>query len=426
MRVERTDKSATTLKLVITAEKADLEPIKKHVLSHFVAQTKVPGFRAGKAPLELLEKSVDQRRLMDEVMENAINDLYRLAIEKHEIRPMAQPEIQIKKFVPYSLLEFEAELEVLGEIKLPDYKKIKLSKPKVSIDAKEINEVVDSLRGRLAEKKEVNRPAKNSDEVTLDFAGKDEKGQPVAGADAKDYPLALGSGSFIPGFEENILGLKAGDEKAFSVTFPKDYGVPSLQNKKITFEVKIKTINELKKPEIDDKFAAKSGPFKTVAELKADIKKQLALEKQQQADRDFENKLVQEIMAQSKVQIPARLIDEQVMRMEDDEKLNLAQQGQTWPEHLKAEGITEEEHRQRNRPQAEERVKGGLVLSEIADQEKLLVTPEELEIRLQILKGQYQDPAMQAELDKQENRQDIAARLLTEKTLAKLINYAGN
>jgi len=409
----------------VAAEARDLEPIKKHVLGHFAADVRIPGFRAGKAPMNLIEKNIDQNALQEQFIDHALNDLFRKAIQSQNIRPVGEPIVQIKKFVPYTELEFEVETDALGEIKLADYKKIKLVKPKAEVTAKDVSEVLDSLRERSAERQAVSRPAKNGDEVIIDFAGKDDKGQPVSGADAKDYPLILGGNSFIPGFEEHLVGLKTGQKKEFSLDFPKDYGVAALQGKKVTFSVTINKVNELSPPKLDDAFAAKSGPFKTMAELKADIKKQLGVEKQQQADRDFEEKLVQEITAKSTVDVPKSLVDEQILRAEEEEKRNLTYRGQTWAEHLKEEGVTEEEHRERNRPNITERVKAGLVLNEISQLEKIEVTPEELEIRLQILKGQYQDPQMQGELDKAENRDEIAGRIATEKTLQKLVNYAG-
>jgi trigger factor len=424
MKIERTAKEPTVIKLHISAGSQDLEPIKLHVLGHFARQAKIPGFRAGKAPAHLLEKNIDQKALLDEFMEHALNDLYAKALDDQKIRPISQPKAELKKFVPYSLLEFEAELEIIGPIGLPDYKKIKMPKPKVSVTSKDVDEVIDSLRFRQAERVSVARPAKKGDEVVIDFTGTDEANKPLAGAAANDYKLILGSGSFIPGFEDQIVKMKPDEAKSFDVTFPANYSVTGLRNKPVTFKVKLKQLNELKLPELNDKFAGTIGPFKTVSELRADIKKQLTLERQNQSDRDYENELVKEIVSRAKFDVPNSLVNEQITRMEDEEKRNLVYQGQTWQEHLKTEGVTEEQHRQRQRPQAEERVKGGLVLSEIADKEKIQVSPEEMEIRLQVLKGQYQDPQMRAELDKPENRQDIASRLLTEKTLAKLVSYA--
>jgi trigger factor len=425
MHVKRTQLSDNSVELDLTADGAFLASIKQLTLKHMASKhVKLPGFREGKAPLGLVEKNVDPAQLQSEFLEEAVNRMYAEAVKAENLRPITQPEVQIKKFVPFTDLEVSVKVDVIGEITLPDYTKIKKIAPQVELSAKDINDVVESLRKRLAEKKEVARAAKDGDEVVIDFRGTDGKGQPVNGAEGKEYPLLLGSNTFIPGFEPNIVGLKAGVTKKFTLKFPKDYGVAALASKDVTFEVTVKTVSELSLPKADDTFAGKAGPFTTLKDLKTDIKKQLTLEKQNEAQRAFENELIQEIAAKSKVSLPKALIDQQVQRAEDEERQNLAYRGQTWQEHLKEEGVTEEEHRQRQRPAAEQNLKASLVLSEIAEKEKIAVTPEELEIRVQILKGQYQDPAMQAELDKPENRRDLEARIMTEKTIAKLTALA--
>jgi trigger factor len=423
MRVLREDISPTKIIIKVAADAADLEPIRRHVLNHF-KNVKVPGFRAGKAPSHLVEQNVSQQAVLYEFMEHALNDLYRRAVENEQVRPISTPDVQMKKFVPYTDLEFEATTEILGPVKLPNYKAIKVPKKKPEVTAKDVDEVIKSLQARLAERTEADRPARLGDELIIDFNGTDKSGKPVPGADGKDYPLILGSKSFIPGFEEKLVAAKPGDTKDFEITFPKDYGAPALRNQKVNFKVAVKKILELKEPKADDGMAAKAGPFKTLAELKADIKKQLLSEKQNQATTDQQNELMRKIAEKTVIEVPESLVQEENLRLEDQEKQNLAYRGQTWQEHLDAEGINEAEHRHRHYPEALERVKIGLILSDIADKESLSVTPEELEIRLQILKGQYQDPQMQAELDKPENQRDIQARLLTEKTLAKLISYA--
>jgi len=423
MRVIREDISPTKIVIKVSAEAADLEPIRRHVLSHF-KNVKVPGFRAGKAPAHLVEQNVSQQAVLDEFMEHALNDLYRRAVENEQVRPISTPDVQLKKFVPYTDLEFEATTEILGPVKLPNYKAIKVSKKQPEVTAKDVDDVIKSLQARFAERTETERPAKLGDELIIDFSGTDKSGKPVPGADGKDYPLILGSKSFIPGFEEELISLKPGDTKDFEITFPKDYGAQALQNQKVNFKVDVKKILELKEPKADDEMAAKAGPFKTLKELKADIKKQILAERQSQAATEQQNELMRKIAEKTVIEVPESLVQEENLRLEDQEKQNLAYRGQTWQEHLDAEGISEAEHGERHYPEALERVKIGLILSEIADKEGLTVTPEELEIRLQILRGQYQDPQMRAELDKPENQHDIQARLLTEKTLARLVDYA--
>jgi trigger factor len=425
MHVEKEQKTSTQSHLTITATAEDLEPIKRHVLTHFRKSVRVPGFRAGRAPLSLIEKNVDHRALSDEFLEHAVNDIYRKAVEQEKLRPIAAPRVELKKFVPYTNLEFQAEVETIGEIKLANYKTIKLPKKPVTVTTKEVNDILANLQKRMAERLEVNREAKLKDEVIIDFDGTGEDGKPINDASGKDYPLVLGSKSFIPGFEEKIVGIKKDQEKEFDITFPEDYGVVALQGKKVNFKVSVKKIQELIEPKLDDEFAKSAGPFKTLAELKADIKTQLKAEKQKEADQKYENELIQKIVEKSSIDIPEVLVDEQVERLEEEEKRNIVYRGQTWQEHLDAEGVTEAEHKERQKPDAQLRVKAGLILSEIADKEQITVEPDELEIRIQMLKGQYNDPAMQAQLDNPENKQDIAARLLTEKTVLKLVEYAG-
>ncbi|HEX5797101.1 MAG TPA: trigger factor [Candidatus Saccharimonadales bacterium] len=425
MQVSVTNISSTKVKLAISAGVDELSPFKQAVLTRLSKEVKLAGFRPGKAPLNLVEKNVDQTVLQREFLDEAMTALYSHAAAREKIRPVGKPEVNVKKFVPFSQLEFEITTDVVGKAKLADYKNIKLEKPDPEVSAQDINDVLESLQQRTADKSEVSRPIKKSDEVVIDFRGVDEKGAPINGAEGKDYPLAIGSNTFIPGFEDNLVGLKPGDEKTFDLTFPKDYSVKALAGKKVRFSVNIKNVHGLTKPPLDDDFASKVGPFKTLKDLKADVKKQLTNEKQAQANKEYANKLVEKISEKSSVAIPESMIEHQISHNLEDVKRNIAYRGQTLQEYLKMENTTEERYRNEVlRPQAELQIKGSIILSEIADAEGLSVTPEELEVRMQILKGQYKDQQMQTELDKPEAREDVASRMLTDKVLARLEEYA--
>jgi trigger factor len=428
MQIKREQINPTKVKLTISAEPALLEDIKREAVEVLGKQAKVQGFRAGKAPANLVEKQLDQQLLQGQVLEQAVNRLYVDAVQQENVRPASQPEISITKFVPYGTLEFTAEVESVGEIKVADYKKIRLAAKPAGVTAKDVNEVLENLRARAAEKKPVERAAKSGDEVIINFKGVDAATkEKIQGAEGNEYPLALGSKTFIPGFEEELTGVKPGGTKKFELTFPKDYGAAALQNKKVAFTVELLKVQELSKPKLDDKFAATVGPFKTLAELKADIKKQLTAEKKREAQQVYDNELLEKIAAKSTVTIPDSMVEDEITRMEDEEKRNLVYRGQTWQEHLQAEGVDEAGHREKKREKAGLRIKIGLILGEVASQEKIAVTPEELQIRLQLLKGQYQqDPNMQAELEKPENQRDIQTRMMTEKTIDKLRSYAAS
>lgn len=422
MHVTKKTTSPTKLTLTIDGDSDELEQIKQDVVARLAGSVKLQGFRAGKAPLQLVERNLDQNQLQQEFLETAVNDLYVKAIDQERVRPVSQPSITISKFVPFTTLQVTAEVEAVGEIKLSDYKKLKVTKPKVSITEKQIDDVIKDLQQRVAKREDVDRAAKLGDEVTIDFAGTDAKTkEPVAGADGKEYPLLLGSGNFIPGFEEQLVGLKAGEEKTFDITFPEDYGVKSMQKQKVTFIVTVRKIQAVVEPKVDAAFAAEVGNFKTVDELRTDIRRELETQATNEAERQYENELLETIAKKTTVEIPKALVDEELDRLEQQERQNILYRGQTWQEHLDEEGVSDKEHRERNREGAELRVKSGLILGEIAEAEKVTVTPEELEIRIQLLKGQYAtDERMQTELDKPENRRDIMSRLMTEKTLDKL------
>ncbi|MDL2342077.1 MAG: trigger factor [Patescibacteria group bacterium] len=426
MQIKLETTGPTNVKLQVTADQATLDALKTAAIGRLSRNLKLSGFRAGKAPLHLVEKQLDQQLLQSEFLETAVNRLYVDAIQEQKLRPVAQPKVDIMKFVPYATLEVSYELEVLGSITLPDLSKLSLAKPEVKVTAKDVDEVVANLRARAATKEEVKRVAKDGDEVTINFSGVDTKTkEPITGATGTDYPLVLGSNSFIPGFEPELIGLKAGDSKDFPITFPADYSAVELQKRKVTFSVTVNKVQAVTEPKLDDAFAATVGPFKALSELKGDIKKQLEQERAGQAERAYENQLLELIAGKTKVNIPTVLIDEEIERIEAEEKREVVYRGQTWQQHLDAEQLNEDQHREKQRPAAELRVKAGLVLGEIADQEKIIVEPAELEAQIQALKQQYTDPAMQAELGKPENRRDILSRILSQKSLERVKQLIG-
>lgn len=420
MQVKKTQ-SGNEATLVVSVDPKYMADIKEHTLKKLAHKVKLDGFRGGKAPLNLVEKNLEPQLLQTEFLDDALNNLYPKAAQKEKLRPVDKPRITITKFVPFTELEFKAEVEVIGEVKLPNYKNFKITQQPVTVTSKDVDGVLQNLKTRMADKKDVTRAAKNGDEVVIDFKGVDDKGKQIPGAEGNDYSLLLGSNMFIPGFESNLVGMAENDKKAFTLKFPTDYSVSSLANKSAKFSVTLKKVQQVAEQKIDDNFAKKVGPFKNLDELKADIKKQLKLERTQEAQRAFENELITMLAQKTEVVPPKTLINEQVERDLQQVKQNLAYRGQTYDEFLKSQNKSDQDFRVELSKEATNKVKASLALSEIAEIEKIEVTPEELEIRLQALKGQYQDQAMQAELSKPEARQEIASRMITEKTIAKLV-----
>lgn len=425
MKVTVKAKSPSMRILLISGDESDLIEIKKTATMRLQPKVSAPGFRKGKVPLKVVAKELGEKTIQTEVLEEAINTLYSRAMNQEKLRPLDQPKIEIKKFVPYSDIEFSAEVEIIPPVKLGDYKKIKQKRSKVEVKDKEIDEVIENMRGRVADKKDVSRPSKVGDEVIISFEAKDKKGIAVAGASGKDYPLRIGSKTFIPGFEENTVGLKAGENKTFELTFPKDYGHTALANKKVDFFVKISKVQSVKLPPIDDELAKKVAQIDTLDAFRNDIRAQLMSRKLQESDDKLKDAIVEELVNKSQIDVPEILIEDQMNHLKTDFLNDLAYRGITLKDYIDQLGVDEEIWiRQELRPKAERRVQVGLVLSEVARAENLDVTDEELALRIKIMKGQYQDPKTQAELDKPEQQRDIASRLLTEKTLNKLVDYA--
>ena len=426
MQLSAEYKKPTKVVLNVSADSQELAGYKNQAVRHLGAHTRIPGFRTGKAPLGVIEKHLERDALVDEFVNRAVNDLYAKAMRQEKLRPAGRPEVTLQKVVPFSVLQFSAAVEVVGPVVLPNIGAIKVApKSAAPVTGKDVAAVLESLRQRLATRQKVDRPASAGDEVVIDFEGFGPDGKPISGAQGKNYPLRLGSSTFIPGFEEELNGLKSGDRKQFELTFPREYGVKALQNKKVTFKAAVKEVWAVSLPPLDDQMAQKAGPFGSLEKLKVDIRDQLAAERRRQARRDYEDELVRAVTAKTTVAIPESLVDDQILRMESEEKRNLAYRGQTWQEHLNEVGQTEQQHRDSKRAEAEERVRGGLVLSEIAEQHNLTTSNEEIAVRLEVLKNQYHDAAMRAELDKPQNREDIASRIITEKAIAKLKELSG-
>lgn len=426
MQITTKQHTPTSIQITLMADEELLGRVHAAVVAELGKQVQVAGFRKGHAPASVAEKAINPEQLQSRFLDGALSELYGQAIVEKQLRPVGQPQVSVTKFVPFRTLEATMEVTVIGDVKPADYKKFAFKPATVTVEDADIERVIDDLRARSAEKQPVDRVAKDGDEVVINFTGVDAKtGEAIAGADGKGYPLIIGSNTFIPGFEPELVGLAKDAEKTFDITFPKDYGAKELQNKKVTFTVKATEVREVVLPKLDDTFAGTVGPFKTVAELRTDIRKQLHTEKETQAKRALENDILTELAKKSKADIPSSLIEDETERMLAEEKQSLLYRGQTWQEYLTALGVTEDEHKKTIAEQAELRVKTGVVLGEVAQLEDVEVTEPEFQARLAELKGQYKnDTKMQEELGKPENQRDIASRILTEKTIEKLVAYA--
>lgn len=415
--------SDTRVVVTIALDAAELEAAEQVALHKFAKDTKVNGFRKGKAPLELVKKNTDQALLGQETLENALSKGVAEGFLNNDLQALEQPSIEVKKYVPGQEMEFTAEADVLPEITLGDHKRLKATKQKTEVTDAEVEEVIERIAQSSSEKKAVKRAAKMGDETVIDFVGK-LKGEAFPGGTGNDYPLTLGSGSFIPGFEEALVGVKAGDKKDVELSFPKDYHAKDLAGKKVTFETTVKTVNEIVKPKLDDEFAAKVGPFSSMKDLRNDIKREITARNDQKAEDQYKDDLVRDLVKKTKVAAPKALVEMQLQSLEQDLTQNLMYQGMNFEQYLESKGYKDRDEwvKKEAEEAAEFRVKAGLTLAELSKALKVEATSDELASKINTYKTQYaNNPEMAKRFDEPEVQREIANRLITEKTVDELV-----
>lgn len=415
--------SETKVELTIAVGPSELEAAEQVALKKLSRDIKVPGFRKGKVPISVAEKHVNPAALQEQTLENALSKAVAEAFMSEKLQAIDRPEVDVKKFVPGKELEFTAEAEIIPKVALGDYKKLKTKREKVEVKDEDIEDIITRIQQNTAAKKDVERAAKLGDEVVIDFVGKKD-GEAFDGGTAEGYTLKLGDGQFIPGFEEGVVGHKPGEKFDLELTFPKDYHAKELAGQKVVFETTLRTVFELSLPELDDEFAAKSGPFTSMDELREDIKREVASQREREVEEKYKDALIGELADASKTALPELLIEDQIRSIEQDMSQNLAYRGMTLESYFSAQGFDSKDDwmKKEVRPAAEKRVKAGLVLSELSKELEVDVSREELLEQINIFRQQYgKDAKTAAQFDDPNVHRDIANRMITDKTIAKLV-----
>ena len=412
--------SDTKVELTITLGEKELKDAEQVALTKLAKKIKAPGFRQGKVPASVAAKHVDPNALGQQTLDDALSKAVSEAFTAEKIQALERPQVDVKKFVPGSELEFTAETQILPVIKLGDYKKLTAKKEKVTVTAKDVDEIIERMKAGFATRKDVTRAAKDGDEVVIDFIGKKD-GVAFDGGTANDYKLTLGSNQFIPGFEEGVVGHKPGETFDLDLEFPADYHAKDLAGAKVAFATTLKEVKEVELPVVDDEFAAKAGPFKTVAELKADIKREITGQKDREAEDKLKDKLVDQLIETSTVPVPEILVEDQSQSIQQDMSQNLMYQGMNLDMYLESKSLTKDEWIAGEvKDAAEKRVKAGLVLAELSKVEKVTATDEELAAKITQYQTQYGNKSGQ-DFTSPELQRDIANRLLTDKTIDLLL-----
>lgn len=384
---EKIEKNVAVLDIEVEAEQvaAALDKAFKKV----VQKVNVPGFRKGKVPRAIFESKFGVESLYQDALDFIVPEAYVAAVQETGIEPVDRPEVDVEQFGKGQTLKFKAKVVVKPEVELGEYKGIELEAEEAAVTAEEVNEELEKLQKRHAELVPVEEgAAQNGDVVVIDFEGFVD-GVAFEGGKAERYSLELGSNSFIPGFEDQVVGLEKDGEKDITVTFPDNYQAEELQGKEAVFKIKLHDIKRKNLPELDDEFAKDVSEFETLEEYKADLESKLKERKQNEINAKKESQVVEKAAAAAKVEIPEVMINDEAEQMVKEFEGRLRTQGMNIEMYYQFTGQSAEDLKGQMRSDAEKRVLNNLVLEAIAKAENLEATEEEINTELENLSQMY-------------------------------------
>lgn len=384
---EKIEKNLGVLEVEVDAERVAAALDK--AFQKVVKKANVPGFRKGKVPRPIFEARFGVESLYQDAIDILLPEVYSEAVEQTDIFPVDRPEVDIEQFEKGQAFKFKAKVIVKPEVKLGDYKGVEVPAANVEVSEDELNEELTRLQERHAELVVIDEEAaKQGDTVVIDFDGSVD-GVPFEGGKAERYSLELGSNTFIPGFEDQVIGLATGDFKDVTVTFPETYQAEELANKEAVFKVKVHEIKRKELPALDDEFAKDVSEFDTLDEFKSDLKKQLADRKSKEAEAEREKVLVDKVGENAEVEIPEAMVQSEVQNMVRDFDNRLRAQGMNLDMFLGFSGQTVEDLKEQMKVDAEKRVRNNLVLEQIAKAENIDASEEEINKELQDMADAY-------------------------------------
>ena len=406
-------------KLTIEASAEDLEKAIEKAYQKQKKQISIPGFRKGKVPRQMVEKMYGKAVFYEDAANELIPDAYEKALEECEEDIVSSPKIEVTQIEAGKPFVFTATVALKPEVKLGKYKGVKVDKIDVEVTDADVDAEINKEREKNARNITVeDRPVKDGDITTLDFEGFVD-GVAFEGGKGENYPLTIGSGAFIPGFEEQLVGAEIGKEVEVKVAFPEDYQAENLKGKDAVFKCTVKEIKEKQLPELDDEFAGEVSEFDTLAEYKEDVKTTLTLKKERDAKNAKENAAVDAAVAASEMEIPEAMLETQQKQMLDEFAQRISMQGLSMQQYFQFTGSNYQQMFEQVKPQAEERIKARLVLEAIAKAENLEATEEEYEKELQNMAEIYQMEVdkvreLMGEKEKKNIMQDLAVKKAAE------------
>ena len=423
VKVEKVENKTNEVKLEITVEAEKFDEAIQNVYKKNAKYFSIPGFRKGKAPFKMVEKAYGIQIFYEDAFNEVAGDVYGKALEENKIEAVSKPEIDIVQIESGKDLIFTAVVQTKPEVTLGKYKGIEIKKVEYNVSDEDIEHELSHIAEHNARLVAVeDRPVENGDTTIIDFEGFVD-GVAFEGGKAENYELEIGSGKFIPGFEEQIVGMNIDDEKEIKVTFPKEYPAKDLEEKEATFKVKLHEIKKKELPEINDEFAKDASEFDTLEDWKKSIKEKKENENASKAKFEMEDEAIAEVCKNASVDIPSGMIETEIDNMEQDISSRLSYQGMNLDQYLKMIGKTKKEFRDDYKEQAEKQVKTTLVLEAIMKDAKIEVTEEEIETKIKEMAEMYG----QKEEDVKNNVnliKYVQTTLETEKTIHYIVDNA--
>ena len=377
LQVEKLEKNMA--KLTIEASAEDFEKAIQKVYLKARGRINIPGFRKGKAPRKLIEKMYGTGVFYEDAANDLIPTAYAEALKDCDLEIVSRPEINVTQIESGKPFIFTAEVAVKPEVTLGEYKGVEVEKSNVEVTDEDINKEVDKERENNSRTIDVDdRAVENGDIIKLDFDGSVD-GVPFEGGKAENYTLTIGSGSFIPGFEDQLIGTKIGEEKDVTVTFPEDYHEKSLAGKEAVFKCKVNAITVKELPDADDEFASEVSEFETLAEYKEDIKKKLTEKKEKEARAKKEAQAVEKAVENATMEIPDAMIDTQVQSMMEDFARRMQSQGLSLEQYFQFTGMDAKKMHDQMKPEALKRIQNSLVLEAVAKAENIEISDEKVD-----------------------------------------------
>jgi trigger factor len=388
-----------------------------------VAKVHVPGFRKGKVPRKIFEMRFGVEALYQDALDILLPEAYEAAVKETGIQPVDRPEIEIEQLEQGKPFIFKATVTVKPEVTLGEYKGVEVPDKDFTVTEEDVNKELERMQRQQGQLVAVeDGQVEKGDRVIIDFDGYMD-GEPIQGGKAEKYVLEVGSGTFIPGFEDQLIGMKPGEEKEIQVTFPEDYSAEELAGKPATFKIKLHEIKRMELPALDDEFAQDVSEFETLDELKQDIEKKLKEQAEKERENYIRNKVVELVAEKAEVEIPAVMIDHEVEHMLHHFSQNLAMQGLNLELYTQFTGQTVDALKEQFRPEAEKKVRADLVIEAVAKAENIEVTDEEVDQEIARLAEEMQRDAAEIRriLEKQGGIESIKEQLRNKKTVDLLV-----